>query len=82
MQKDDGFSHGYNCLSCQTTPLHRPLQGCYSGRDVTPGMEDLIQFGMKISALKKHRKNCECCHHHSLFQGHNVNANIVVPNCQ
>ena len=31
---------------------------------------------------KKHRKNCECCHHHSLFQGHNVNANIVVPNCQ
>ena len=20
----------------------------------------------------KHRKNCECCHHHSLFKGHNV----------
>ena len=31
---------------------------------------------------KKHRKNCECCHHHSLFKGHNVNVNIVVLNCQ
>ena len=30
----------------------------------------------------KHRKNCECCHHHSLFKGHNVNVKIVVPNCQ
>ena len=26
----------------------------------------------------KHRKNCECCHHHSLFKGHNVTVNIVV----
>ena len=32
--------------------------------------------------LFKHRKNCECCHHHSLFTGHNVNVNIVVLNCQ
>ena len=32
--------------------------------------------------VSKHRKNCECCHHHSLFKGHNVNVNIVVPNCQ
>ena len=31
---------------------------------------------------KKHRKNCKCCHHHSLFNGHNVNVNIVVLNCQ
>ena len=31
---------------------------------------------------RKHRKNCERCHHHSLFKGHNVNVNIVVPNCQ
>ena len=31
--------------------------------------------------LPKHRKNCECCHHHSLFKGHNVNVKIVVPNC-
>ena len=26
-------------------------------------------------------KNCECCHHHSLFKGHNVNVNTVVLNC-
>ena len=26
----------------------------------------------------KHRKNCECCHHHSLFKGHNVIVHIVV----
>ena len=31
---------------------------------------------------EKHRKNCECCHHHSLFKGHNVIVNIVVLNCQ
>ena len=31
---------------------------------------------------KKHRKNCECCHHHSLFKGHNVIVHIVVLNCQ
>ena len=30
--------------------------------------------------IKKHRKNCECCHRHSLFKGHNVNVNIVVLN--
>ena len=30
--------------SFQTTPLHRPLRGCYSGRDVTPEMEDWIQY--------------------------------------
>ena len=32
--------------------------------------------------LLKHRKNCECCHHHSFFKGHNVIVNIVVLNCQ
>ena len=32
--------------------------------------------------IKKHRKNCECCHHHCLFKGHNVNVKSVVPNCQ
>ena len=32
-------------LSRQTTPLlHRPLRGCYSGRDVTPRMEDSIHY--------------------------------------
>ena len=30
----------------------------------------------------KHRKNCECGHHHSLFKGHNVIVHIVVLNCQ
>ena len=30
----------------------------------------------------KHRKNCECCHHHSVFRGHNVIVHIVVLNCQ
>ena len=32
--------------------------------------------------FSKHRKNCECCHHHSLFKGHNVIVHIVVLNCQ
>ena len=32
--------------------------------------------------LCKHRKNCECCHHHSVFKGHNVIVHIVVLNCQ
>ena len=32
--------------------------------------------------FQKHRKNCECCHHHSLFKGHNVIVHIVVLNCQ
>ena len=30
----------------------------------------------------KHRKKCECGHHHSLFKGHNVIVHIVVLNCQ
>ena len=34
------------------------------------------------SDIKKHRKNCECCHHHSLFKGHNVNVNTIVLKCQ
>ena len=32
--------------------------------------------------LFKHRKNCECRHHHSVFKGHNVIVRIVVLNCQ
>ena len=32
--------------------------------------------------LMKHRKNCECCHHHSVFKGHNAIVHIVVLNCQ
>ena len=32
--------------------------------------------------FEKHRKNCECCHHHSVFKDHNVIVHIVVLNCQ
>ena len=32
--------------------------------------------------LAKHCKNCECCHHHSVFKGFNVIVHIVVFNCQ
>ena len=60
------------------------------------GLVVIIQsfFGVKLSQRQvnlsaetlelnqKHRKNCECCHHHSLFKGHNVNVNTVVLNCQ
>ena len=38
--------------------------------------------GVTLSVTLKHRKNCECCHHHSLFKGHNVIVHIVVLNCQ
>ena len=31
---------------------------------------------------KKHRKNCECCHHHSVFRSHNVIVYYVVLKCQ
>ena len=37
---------------------------------------NLLYFRWQIFA------NCECCHHHSLLKGHNVNVKIVVPNCQ
>ena len=34
------------------------------------------------TSAAKHCKNCECCHHHSVFKGHNVIVHIVVLNCQ
>ena len=37
---------------------------------------------MQSKRPKKHRKNCECCHHHSVFKGHNIIVHIVVLNCQ
>ena len=48
---------------------------------------DLRVFGVKFLSWKwcwcqKHRKNCECCHHHSLFKGNNVIVHIDVHNCQ
>ena len=39
-------------------------------------------FRCFVSVYAKHRKNCECCHHHSVFKGHNVIVHIVVLNCQ
>ena len=40
-----------------------------------------LSEAVKANSIK-HRKNCECCHHHSLFKGHNVIVHIVVLNCQ
>ena len=40
------------------------------------------EFFLHTVIEKKHRKNCECCHHHSIFKGHNVIVHIVVLNCQ
>ena len=41
-----------------------------------------VRSGSKetLNSLLKHRKNCECCHHHSVFNGHNVIVHIVVLN--
>ena len=41
-----------------------------------------FHWAIGVHFSKKHRKNCECCHHHSLFKGHNVNVDIVILNCQ
>ena len=44
-----------------------------------------FMFKEHLSAIwegAKHRKNCECCHHHSVFKGHKVIVHIVVLNCQ
>ena len=60
--------YGIIVISRWTTPLQR--------------MEIHVDEELEIHILKKHRKNCECCHHHSLFKGHNVNVNTVVLNCQ
>ena len=38
--------------------------------------------GGYMGVALKHRKNCECCHHHSLFKGHIAIVHIVVLNCQ
>ena len=48
-------------------------------------IKEEVTYHVTIRAWKrfpKHRKNCECCHHHSLFKGHNVIVHIVVLNCQ
>ena len=54
-------------------------------RNINQILEFQPNFGnsTKFQNLKKHRKNCECCHHHFLlFKGHNVIVHIVVLNCQ
>ena len=45
-------------------------------------MSEIYIITKLAKIIIKHRKNCECCHHHSLFKGHNVTVNIVVLNCQ
>ena len=50
------------------------------GRSILERMWFLLVSKHKCSP--KHRKNCECCHHHSVFKGYNVNVNIAVLNCQ
>ena len=42
----------------------------------------LIVYDKNSTWIAKHRKNCECCHHQSVFKGHNVIVHIVVLNCQ
>ena len=42
-------------------------------------MSLLFSVNVIRDALRE-SKNCECCHQHSLFKGHNVNVNIVVLN--
>ena len=46
------------------------------------GLSLLLKIWKLSTNLPKHRKNCECCHHHSVFKGHNVIVHIVVLNCQ
>ena len=50
--------------------------------DYNPLTHLLTRAKSRDASASKHRKNCECCHHHSLFKGHNVYVKIVVPNCQ
>ena len=61
---------------CTPPPLYMDT----SYTDASKVLQNISNFlGVMI---RKHRKNCECCHHHSLLKGHNVNVKIVVPNCQ
>ena len=63
-------------------PRSRP-GGCSRGGSRRCSWSSRASFKSMLSARKsKHRKNCECCHHHSLFKGHNVIVHIVVLNCQ
>ena len=72
-----------------------PLQGSNASRALASYDSFLIIMRAKLSKhghillfpnnwniLIKHRKNYECCHHNSVFKGHNVIVHIVVLNCQ
>ena len=67
-----------NCHQCLKG--HRSLGSLFNVKKQKWLSESLSQWVTRPH--QKHRKNCECCHHHSLFKGHNVNVNIVVLNCQ
>ena len=58
------------------------LQKCMQCKNVQMGLGKSKREWMFPHDALKHRKNCECCPHHSVFKGHNVIVHIVVLNCQ
>ena len=80
---------GWEFYSGRLEPITRTVLHKMKRHDVMVGLvpAGCQQFG-SLSVLCqantdcKHRKNCECCHHHSVFKGHNVIVHIVVLNCQ
>ena len=70
------------CIEClwdritSTRVLHN-YGHCQKGRNCS---KQLIPFFTDI--FLKHRKNCECCHHHSVFKGQDVIVHIDVLICQ
>ena len=61
----------------------RPVMGVYNAcKILTLSPLQHLWYLKDENLTFKHRKNCECCHHHSLFKDHNVIVNIVVLNCQ
>ena len=67
--------HGFGLPADDTAFIIRLNKG-------KPKFQKVLRSLFSLDIFCKHCKNCECCHHHSLFKGHNVNVNIVVPNCQ
>ena len=73
----------FSIRNCKQIPKLR-VQSLGGGVD---GHQMLTQICVIISNLEnaecitKHRKNCECCHHHSVFKSHNVIVSFVVLNC-
>ena len=67
--------HGFGLPADDTAFIIRLNKG-------KPKFQKVLRSLFSLDIFCKHRKNCECCHHHSLFKGHNVTVNIVVLNCQ